>query len=63
MSSRWYVLRCGYKTVLLREKQQVQFKSSKVLEGWFDIFINDNYNGTIPEKEFRMNFRCDNLVL
>ena len=63
VTSRWYCLRCGHKTILLREKDSVEFKSSKILEGWFDIYIDGNYNGTIPEKEFRMNFRCDNLIM
>jgi hypothetical protein len=61
VTSRWYCLRCGHKSLILYEKDLVEFKSSKILEGWFDIYIDEKYNGTIPEQEFRMNFRYDNL--
>jgi hypothetical protein len=48
---------------VLLENQEVSFKSSGILEGWYDIFVDDRYNGTIPSDEFKNNFRLDNLLL
>ena len=62
MTSRWYALRCGYKTVILYENQLVEFKRSKILEPWIDIYIDGNYNGTISLSDFKLNFRLDNLL-
>jgi len=62
VTSRWYCVRSGYSTFILYEGDQVGFKYSSILEGWFDIFIENQYKGTIPENEFRMNFRLDNLL-
>jgi hypothetical protein len=39
------------------------FVSSKILEDWFNIYVNGNYAGTISDKEFKMNFRVDPLLL
>jgi len=39
------------------------FSYSKILEGWFTIYINGIYAGTISDKEFKMNFKVDPLLL
>ena len=57
VSSRWYILKCGYGTKVLYEDDRVHFKYSKVLEEWIDIFIDDKYSGTIPVSEFKREFR------
>jgi len=56
VTSRWYYLRCGHKSVLLKDGDYANFKYSKILEGWIDIYIEGQYRGTIPEAEFKMNF-------
>lgn len=45
----------------LNENDIVYLKMSKILEGWVDLYKEDIYIGTIPFKEFKNNFRYDNL--
>lgn len=63
ISARYFILRSGQKTKILYENQQVHFKSSKILEGWIDIFVEGEYSGTIPYSEFKINFKVDNLLI
>lgn len=63
VTSRWYYLRFGHGSTLLQENDQVNFKYSRILDGWIDIYIEGQYRGTIPETEFKINFRFDNLML
>jgi hypothetical protein len=39
----------------------VTFKGSTILENWINIFLDDRYVGTITQKDFKTNFRYDNL--
>lgn len=34
---------------------------SFILEGWIDLYKEEFYIGTIPMKDFKSNFRYDNL--
>jgi hypothetical protein len=54
-------LRCGWKTILLQEGDPVGYRESPILEGWYDVFIEDRYSGTIPEREFKREFRWINF--
>lgn len=63
VTSKFYLLKCSYKTLILYENEKVEFKESKILEGWFDIFVNQKYNGTITKFDFYLNFRIDNLIM
>ena len=63
VTSRWFYLRSGHGSILLRENDQVNFRYSRILENWIDIYIDDQYKGTIPEAEFKTNFRLDNLLM
>jgi hypothetical protein len=46
----------------LFENEVVEFKESRILEPWIDIYIDGNYSGTIPLSDFKLNFRLDNLL-
>jgi hypothetical protein len=46
---------------ILKEKEVVNFKMSFILENWIDIYRDGLYIGTIPLRDFKTNFRYDNL--
>lgn len=49
------------KKTVLKEKDIVFLKMSLILEGWIDLYKDDSYIGTIPFRDFKNNFRYDNL--
>lgn len=63
VTSRWYYLRSGHGSVLLYENDFVNFKYSRILEDWIDVYIDGQYKGTIPEAEFKNNFNTCSLRL
>ncbi len=63
LSSRYHVLKCGFKVQYLQEGEQVKFKPSTLLEGWYDIFYKEVYSATIPQAELKENFVVDNFLL
>ena len=63
VSSRYFIIRSGQKITILYENNQIYFKSSKLLEGWFDLYSESSYLGTVPEKEMKENCRVDPLLL
>lgn len=64
VSSRYYVLKSGFKTQVLLENQKVYFKSSHILDDWVDIYLGENqYGGTITLRDLKENFKVDNLLL
>jgi hypothetical protein len=63
LTSRYYVLRCGFKVQVLYEGALIKFRPSGILEEWYDIFYNDVYSATIPASELKENFIIDNLLL
>jgi hypothetical protein len=63
VSSRYVVLYSGRKVEAIPEGTLCHFNSSKILEGWFNIFISDIYAGTIPEQVLKLNFKVDPLHL
>lgn len=63
VSSRYFVSFAHHQSYILEENTQVRFKSSKILEDWVDLYLDELYIGTIPESEFKQNFKTDPLVL
>ena len=49
------------KKTVLKESDIVFLKMSLILEGWIDLYKDDSYIGTIPFRDFKNNFRYDNL--
>jgi hypothetical protein len=63
LSSRYHVLKCGFKVQILYEGARIKFKPSTILEGWYDIFYNEVYSATIPQAELKENYVVDSLLL
>jgi len=61
LTSRYFYLQASSKSTILKEGTWVEYKNSKILEDWIDIYLDGIYLGTIPQQEFKINFRGNTI--